>query len=288
MRHFVESAHHHFHHLQYVCLCASSGWNNKKSAQINEKQQQTHSILTPANQSPAHFFFFYCEKSIWRQKWINPSILCHLNANTKLTKPAQISSSRGTERFKRARKYTVQLVSVAWWGSLLCYSEINVRHGAETVCRLKVMDISMLSCAEWCCTARHPFLLQSSCIRPSSTLLMECKYFISRSRTPSCSAAAQNALLIHPFEAPPMPPLFDIIPLRCAHRGAFLKRPCLHISLHTHLSSFSWEKRRHMHRTGTTGKCAAVCAAFPLVVCRYSGGYSHLALAFFFFSVLAT
>lgn len=35
----------------------------------------------------------------------------------------------------------------------------------------------------------------------------------------------------------------------------------------------------HMHQVGMVGKYAAVCAAFSLVVCRYSGGDSNLDLA---------
>lgn len=34
-----------------------------------------------------------------------------------------------------------------------------------------------------------------------------------------------------------------------------------------------------MHRIGMARIYAAVCAAFSLIVCRYSGGYGYLALA---------
>lgn len=42
-----------------------------------------------------------------------PKHIVSFKRKHNLTKPAQISSSRGTETFKRARKYTAQLVSVA-------------------------------------------------------------------------------------------------------------------------------------------------------------------------------
>lgn len=100
MRHFVESAHHHFHHLQDVCLCAlSSGWNSKKK-RSNKWKATTDTFSTHTCQpvSSSLFFFFLPQKSIWRQKWIKPSILCHLNANTTWQNPHKLAALEEVKR----------------------------------------------------------------------------------------------------------------------------------------------------------------------------------------------
>ena len=61
-----------------------------------------------------------------------------------------------------------------------------------------------------------------SSIQSYVTPVTECKYFIWRSpfleeQTTSCSAAAQNTLLIYRFETPPMLPPSDIIPFKVVH-----------------------------------------------------------------------
>lgn len=99
MRHFVESAHHHFHHLQCVCLCASSGWNNKKK-RSNKWKATTDTLNTHTCQPvSSSLFFFLTAKEHLEAEMDKPKHIVSFKRKHNLTKPAQISSSRGTETF---------------------------------------------------------------------------------------------------------------------------------------------------------------------------------------------